>query len=196
MARRCAWAFGLGLALASPALAEPLVLEGITFSDELGGVELLDGWGRGTLDDPFVLVEEITGDGPAILTVRDISWRFGNRIRSQHEIGFALTKIVRNATAVPWALFHLELREFLDRSSPFGDGLSFGQATAAGRPFSSDRFAAVQDVQEPYDGLSFYDGIVGPGEEVTVSFVITDSTPTYQIFLLQRRDSPIAMRAD
>jgi len=171
-----------------------LVLGGLTFSDELGGVELIDGWGRGTLDDPFVLVEEITGVGPATLIVRGMTWRFGNRIRSHHEVGFALTKIVHNATELPWPVFNLELREFQDQHSPFGDGLSFGQATTAGRPFSSDRFAKVRDIEEPYDGLSFYDGMIQPGERVAFRFVVTDTTPKYEFFLLQRRDSPLAGR--
>jgi hypothetical protein len=183
----------LAIGQARLGIGKELVLGGLTFSDELGGVELLDGWGRGTLDDPFVLVEEITGIGPATLIVRGMSWRFGNRIRSHHEVGFALTKIVHNATELPWSLFNLELREFQDQPSPFGDGLSFGQATQAGRPFDSDRFAEVRDIEEPYDGLSFYGGMVQPGERVAFRFVVTDTTPRYEFFLLQRRDSPLAV---
>lgn len=182
----------LVLALTGPALAAPVELEGLTFSDELGGVEILDGWGTGTLDDPFILVEAITGTGPATLIVRGATWRFGNRIRSHHEIGFALTKIVENRTELPWPIFNLELREFMNQSSPFGDGLSFGQATEAGRPFTSDVFVMNDDIGEPYDGLSFYDGMIMPGERVALSFVVTDTTPKWEFFLLQRRDSPLA----
>lgn len=190
------WACAVALSalVAAGAGAKPLTLEGLTFSDELGGVELLDGWGRGTLDEPFVLVERITGHGPAILIVRGMSAGLGNRIRSHHESGFALTKIVRNATGQPWTMFDLELRELLDRPSPFGDGLSFGQSSLAGRPFGSDRFEEYHDVEEPYDGLSFHGGVVEPGESVSFSFVVTDTTPTDEIYLLQRRDSPLAMR--
>lgn len=182
----------LVLAHATSAHAKQLVLGGLTFSDELAGVEILDGWGSGTLEDPFVLVETITGIGPATLIVRGMSWRFGNRIRSHHEVGFALTKIVHNRTELPWPIFNLELREHRDEASPFGDGLSFGQATEAGRPFVSDRFDAARDVEEPYDGLSFHDGMIQPGEVVTLSFVVTDTTPKYEFYLLQRRDSPLA----
>ncbi|MDX1541725.1 MAG: hypothetical protein R3349_10010 [Geminicoccaceae bacterium] len=181
-------------ALAAGSLeARPITLEGLTFSDELGGVELIEGWGTGTIDDPFVLVEVITGTGPATLVVRGATWRFGNRIRSHHEIGFALTKIVENRTELPWPVFNLELREFQDQSSPFGDGLSFGQATEAGRPFTSDRYVMNQDIGEPYDGLLFYDGMIMPGDQVALSFVITDTTPKWEFFLMQRRDSPLAM---
>jgi hypothetical protein len=184
----------LGVAHASGPAARELTLEGLIFSDELGGVELLDGWGSGTLDDPIVLVERITGTGPATLVVSGMTWRFGNRIRSHHEVGFALTKIVRNDTSEPWSIFNLELREIEAHASPFGDGLSFGQASLAGRPFRSDRFASVTDIQEPYDGVSFSEGMIAPGEEVTVSVVITDTTPRYDFYLLQRRDSPISQR--
>jgi hypothetical protein len=181
-----------GVGAAGGADAEPITLGGLTFSDELGGVRLERGWGTGSLDDPIVLVEEITGDGPAILVVRGMSHRFGNRIGSHHEIGFALTKLVRNGTGEPWTLFNLELREFFDRESPFGDGLSFGQASEAGRPFRSDRFAETIETREPFDGVQFVDGLVGPGQTVTVSVVVTDTTPRFEFYLLQKRDSPLA----
>jgi hypothetical protein len=178
--------------VAGPVPAAPLTLEGVTFSDELGGVELKEGWGTGTIDDPFVLVEEITEQGPAILVVRGMTHGFGNRIRSHHEIGFALTKIVRNGTEQTWSLFDLELREFINDPSPFGDGLSFGQATEAGRPFYADSFADIIETREPYDGVSFSDGGVDPGGTVVLSVVITDTTPRWEFFLMQKRDSPLA----
>jgi len=172
--------------------AAPLTLEGITFSDELGGVEIKEGWGTGTIDDPFVLVEEITERGPAILVVRGMTNVFGNRIRSHHEVGFALTKIVHNRTAQNWTQFDLELREFVDHPSPFGDGLSFGQASKAGRPFTADSFADNIETREPYDNVAFFDGNVAPGETVVMTVVVTDTTPRIEFFLLQKRDSPLA----
>jgi hypothetical protein len=185
-----------GVGLASGGGAEPITVDSLTFSDELGGVRLERGWGSGSLDDPIVLVEEITGDGPAILVVRGMTHRFGNRIRSHHEVGFALTKLVRNGTGQPWSLFNLELREFLDYASPFGDGLSFGQASETGRPFRSDRFVEGVETTEPFDGVQFVDGVVEPGETVALSFVVTDTTPRWQFYLLQKRDSPLAGAAD
>jgi hypothetical protein len=187
-----ALAVGCGIAATGGAGAEPITLSGLTFSDELGGVRLERGWGSGLLDDPFVLVEEITGDGPAILVVRGMSHRFGNRIRSHHEVGFALTKLVRNGTSQPWSLFNLELREFFDHPSPFGDGLSFGQASDAGRPFRSDGFAENLETREPFDGVQFFGGLIEPGETVALSVVISDTTPRWEFYLLQKRDSPIA----
>jgi hypothetical protein len=178
--------------LAPAVRAEPLTLDGLTFSDELGGVEIVEGWGTGTLDDPFVLVEEINEHEPAILIVSGMTHGFGNRIRSHHDIGFALTKIVRNRTGQAWSQFDLELRELLDQPSPFGDGLSFGQASDAGRPFASDRFAEYVETYEPYDAVAFFSGSVEPGETVTLNVVITDTTPRYQFYLLQKRDTPLA----
>ena len=171
------------------AAAKELSLGGLTFSDELGGVRLIEGSGTGTLDDPVVLVEEITDYGPAVIVIRGMHARFGNRIKSQHDVGFAITKIVRNATSQPWTLFTLELREKLQQESPFGDGLSFGQASEAGRPFLSDRFDANLETREPYDGVQFYDGVVEPGETVVVNFVITDTTPRWKFYLMQKRDN-------
>lgn len=181
---------GFGWAL--PAAADPVVLEGLTFSDELGGLTIVGASGRGTLEDPFVLVEEVTADGPAILVIRGMTHRFGNRIRSHHEVGFALTKVVHNRTEQPWSLFNLELREFLDYASPFGDGLSFGQATQAGRPFRSDLFAENLETREPFDGVQFYDGLVPPDASVALSIVVTDTTPRWEFYLLQSQDSPLA----
>ena len=169
--------------------ATELALGGLIFSDELGGVRLLEGSGTGTLDDPVVLVEEITDYGPAVIVIRGMHARFGNRIRSQHDVGFAITKVVKNATSQPWTLFTLELREKLGQESPFGDGLSFGQASEAGRPFLSDRFETNLETREPYDGVQFYDGVVEPGETVVLNFVITDTTPRFKFYLMQKRDN-------
>jgi len=174
--------------------AGEVVLEGLAFSDELGGVELEAGWGSGTLDDPFVLVEEITDRGPATLVVRGLTPAFGNRIGSHHDVGFALTKIVRNGTDEPWHAFNLELRERQDQPSPFGDGLSFGQGSEAGRPFTADRFTWQQEVHEPYDAVHFHDGVVAPGRTVSVSFVVTDTTPVAEFYLVQQREGPLALQ--
>ena len=182
-------AFLAAFMLSIPIKATELTLGGLTFSDELGGVRLLGGSGTGTLDDPVVLIEEITDYGPAVIVIRGMHARFGNRIQSQHDVGFAITKVVKNATSQPWTLFTLELREKLQQESPFGDGLSFGQASEAGRPFLSDRFDTNLETREPYDGVQFYDGVVEPGETVVLNFVITDTTPRFKFYLMQKRDN-------
>ena len=173
------------------ALAKPITLAGITFSDELGGVVLHDGWGAGTQADPFVLVEEITEDGPAVLVVRGMRARGVATDDGQPRPGIVVRKIVTNATTRDWFAFELELRENLEVNSSYEDGLSFGQALAVPRPFSNDRYGRVQMTDEPLDAVVFSDGMVRPGEKLTVTVTITDYTPQDEFFFLQRRDSPV-----
>ena len=191
---RTAWVATALLALLwSPSgWAKPITLAGLTFSDELGGVVLHDGWGTGTNADPFVLVEEITEDGPAILIIRGMRARLSDAPTAVFQLGFVLRKIVTNSTSRDWHSFELELREDLDHPSTYGDGLSFAQATHQNRPFVSDRFGSVTMTDEPLDSVVFADGLVRPGQQVTVTAAITDYTPQDEIFLLQRRESPIA----
>lgn len=178
--------------LASPATAAPVTLTDITFSDELGGVVLHGGSGTGTAQDPFVLIEDITDDGPAILVVRGLRSRLGQPLDSQRQLGFWLRKVVTNRTGRAWQAFELELREELEQPSSYEDGLSFGQATPHRRPFVSDRFATAELTDEPLDALVFSDGLVAPGQTVTVELLITDYTPTDRFYLLQRREAPVA----
>lgn len=177
---------------ASPLRAKSITLNGITFSDEHGGIVLIDGSGSGTAEDPFVLLEEITDRGPAILTIRGLNSRFGNRILSHHDVGFSLTKIVRNGTDDSWPLFDLELREILDDSSPYEDGLSFGQGSSSGRPFLSDSYPEAREIEEPFDSVSFTGNIVPPGGTVAFRVVITDMTPQPVFYLFQKRNKPVA----
>jgi hypothetical protein len=177
---------------AASAQAAPVTLAGLTFSDEMGGLVLHGGRGSGTTADPFVLVEEITDDGPAILVIRGMRARLSDAPTAQFQLGFVLRKIVTNSTSRDWHSFELELRETLDHPSTYGDGLSFGQATHQGRPFAADRFANVTTTDEPLDSVVFSDGLVRPGQQVTVTAAITDYTPQDEFFLLQRRESPIA----
>jgi len=194
--RRRAVAFlvsGVLAGTAGPAGAEPVTLGGITFSDELGGIVIRAGAGRGTTDDPFVLHEEINDDGPAVLVVRGLDARPGEeRLQSQPRAGFALVKVITNRTRRDWHVFELELRETLERTSPYEDGLSFAQATPASRPFTADRFRSLRRVDEPIDAVEFADGLVRPGETVIVSAIVTDYTPAPEFYILQRRDGPVA----
>jgi hypothetical protein len=186
-------AAGLLALLASPAAGAPVTLDGVTFSDEQGGVVIRGGHGAGTARDPFVLVEDITGEGPAILTVRGLDARAVGAPGGQAAAGFALVKVVTNRTAAPWSVFELELREALERPSTYEDGLSFAQAGGSDlRAFRADRFARVRREDEPVDAVEFDDGLVRPGETVTVSMVVTDYTPRPEFFLLQRREGRVA----
>jgi hypothetical protein len=165
---------------------------GLTFSDELGGFTLLDVSGTGTIADPFVVVEEITGPQEAVLVIRGLSAAFGNRVGTLHLAGFALRKIVVNRTDSDWNLFEMELRERLDQHSTYGDGLSFGQASSVGRPFTSSVFAANNEIDEPYDSVAFRDGVVHQGDTVTFSLIITDTSPVSPFLLLQQPTRVVA----
>jgi len=166
------------------AVSEPMTSEGVTFSDELGGFVIRSLTGTGRLEDPFVLVEEVTGDGEAVLVVSGLAGEFGNRVETQHATGFALHKVVINSTSQNWVNYEIELREDRTASSPYEDGLSFGQA-ADRPPVSSDRFETVANVDEPYDGLSFQGGLVPPGDSVTFTMIVTDETPRSAFLIVQ-----------
>lgn len=185
----------MAMSVTTGAGAEPLTSEGITFSDELGGFTIRSLTGTGRLDDPFILVEEMTGDGDAVLVVRGLESGFGNRVATQHATGFALHKVVLNATGQNWLRYEIELREDLTASSPYEDGLSFGQA-AERPPERSDRFASIANVDEPYDGLSFADGIAEPGMTATFTMIVTDETPLSAFLIVQHALIVVANGAD
>jgi len=176
----------------SAAAAAPLSSAGITFSDELGGFTVTSVSGSGTLNDPFVVAEDIAGPQEAILVIKGFSPAFGNRVGSHHLTGFAIEKVVTNRSGDDWNLFEMELREVLDQQSPYGDGLSFGQASVVGRPFISSVFPQVDEIDEPYDSLSFHGGIVRPGETVTFKFIVTDTSPVSPFMLLQQPSKIVA----
>lgn len=165
--------------------------EGLTFSDELGGFRLMQVSGTGSLEDPFVVIEEIDGQGPAILLITGLTNEFGNRAGTRHLTGFAMVKVVVNAGLDPWHEFRMELRETELYASPYGDGLSFAQA-AADRPVTSDVFRTVRAIDEPFDGLAFDDGQVAPGGSVAFRFLITDESPAPRILLIQELAPPLA----
>jgi len=186
-------AFAVALALRSESgVAAPLSSSGITFSDELGGFSVTSVSGTGTLSDPFVVAEDVTGPQEAILVIKGFSAGFGNRVGSHHLAGFALEKVVTNKSSDDWNLFEMELREVLDQQSPYGDGLSFGQASSVGRPFTSSAFPLNDEVDEPYDSVSFHGGVVRPGETVTFHLIITDTSPVSPFLLLQQPSKIVA----
>ena len=175
----------LWLAFIGKAAAAPISVGGITFSDELGGFSILRATGSGTLDNPFVVVEEMDSLQDAILVIRGLTSGFGNRIGTQHLTGFALKKEVINRTGSDWNVFTIELRKRVDLPSSYGDGLAFGQGSSIGRPFTSDIFAASDIIDEPYDAVVFRNGVVPSGKQASLLFVITDTQPVSPFFLLQ-----------
>jgi hypothetical protein len=171
--------------------AASITIAGVTFSDELGGFVLEGVSGQGSMDDPFVLVERMTDPNGGTLAFR-VDPAFGNKIGTAHSIGFALIKVVQNATNLAWDSFQIELQSKLGVPSDYADGLSFGQGSRAGRPFTGTGFGRVVIVDEPYDRVEFDEGRVPIGGQTTLRFVISESQPLDVAYLLQHPIKPLA----
>ena len=181
----------LGLALASPALATEITLAGMSFSDEGGGFTLKSVTGRGTLDDPFVVIEEVTGPRQAVLVIRGLK-QAGNRIGTHHIAGIAVNKIVINRSKDVWQNYQMELREVTTRHSPYEDGLSFAQNTVLAGAFTASSFPDLQRYDEPQDTLGFSGSTVAPGQSAQFSFLITDMSPVEKFYLYQEPLQPVS----
>jgi hypothetical protein len=182
----------LFLLAGAPALAEPVTLGGVTFSDEFGGFRILSGSGSGTPDDPFVIVEEVTEPGEAVLVIRGAPEPTPrnprrNRILSGHDMGFALRKVVINRTPLIWPGYDLELQAVPGRSSPQDDGLSFGQGSQEQRRIRSDVYETTVVTSEPIDMVVLNHGDVVPGGRVAIDLIITDMVSRPAIYLVQRQ---------
>ena len=172
--------------------AAPISHAGLVFSDELGGFNLVSVSGSGTLDDPFVVVEEVTGDRAIALTIRNFGRDFGNRIGSQHVSAFAMKKIVINKSGRDWRNYQMELREVTTRHSPYSDGLSFGQNSFIGTSYTRSNFTDLQRFDEPEDTRGFSGSTVAPGETAEFSFIISDMSPVSVFYLMQLPLQPLS----
>ena len=173
-------------------VAQPMTTGGITFSDSGGGFTIVAASGSGSMDDPFIVVEDITGPSAAVLIIEGLSLTFGNRVGTLHPTGLALRKILHNRTPFIWSFVDFELQQDFGVYSDYLDGLSFGQGSSAGRPFTSTRFDEVNELNEPLDSVTFHGGFLRPGESAVFDIVITDTTPIQRFYLVQRPSRPIA----
>jgi hypothetical protein len=167
--------------------AAPVVVNGLTFSEVGVGVTITGGAGTGSLADPIVLSETVTSLD-ATISIAGMA-DFGppaNLIGSTHTVGFALTKVITNATGVAWTFFDNELQVDLGVPSPDDDGLSFGQGCAACRPFTGDLLPTVNEEIILRDFVNFSGGTVPNGGVLTLSFVITDYEPRDLVYLRER----------
>jgi len=180
------------LAVLHPVHADPITVEGITFSDELGNFRLVSVTGRGSAEDPFVVREEITGPNDPVLVIKGFSRDFGNRVGTQHTAAFAMRKIVVNKTAKTWQGFQVELREIENRPSTYEDGLSFGQGSQVADDYVKSSMPNSQRLDEPEDSLGFGGADIPPGGEATFDFVISDMSPIYRFYLIQRPQQPLS----
>jgi hypothetical protein len=175
-----------------PALADPVTVEGITFSDELGNFRLVSVTGKGSMDDPFVVQEEVTGPNDPVLVIKGFTREFGNRVGTQHTAAFAMVKKVVNMTTRSWQGYQLELREIENRPSTYEDGLSFGQASIVADQYVNSTLPHSQRLDEPEDSLGFGGDSILPGAEATFRFIISDMSPLYRFYLVQRPQQPLS----
>ena len=189
-------ACGAAALVAGPAVAAPMTTGGITFSDAGGGFTIVAVSGSGSSDDPFIVVEEITGPSAAVLIIEGLTSAFGNKVGTLHPTGFALRKIIHNRTPFVWTFVDFELQQIFGTSSDYLDGLSFGQGSTAGRPFTSTRFGETSELTEPLDSITYLGGSLRPGESAVFDIVITDTTPIDRFYLVQRPSRPIARLKD
>lgn len=172
--------------------AAPISHQGLIFSDELGGFDLVSVSGSGTLEDPLTVVERVTGDRAITLTIRNFGRDFGNRIGSQHVAAFAMKKIVINQSDRVWRNYQMELREVTTRHSPYGDGLSFGQNSYIGTNYTKSNFPNLQRFDEPEDTLGFSGVDIAPGERAEFSFIVSDMSPVSVFYLVQIPLQPLS----
>jgi hypothetical protein len=183
-----------GLLWAGTALGVEITQEGLSFSDEGGGFTLKSVTGRGSLDDPYVIVEDVVGPRQAVLVIRGLK-QVGNRIGTHHIAGVAVTKIVFNRSKDIWQNYQMELREVETRHSPYEDGLSFAQNTVLAGAFTASSFPDLQRFDEPQDTLGFSGKSVPPGDSAQFSFLITDMSPVDKFYLFQEPLQPVSERA-
>jgi hypothetical protein len=174
------------------ALADPFTVEGITFSDEKGNFRLVSVTGKGSTENPFVVKEEITGPNDPVLVIKGFTRDFGNRVGTQHTAAFAMVKIVVNKTDRAWQGFQLELREIENRPSTYEDGLSFGQASIVADQYVNSTLPHSQRLDEPEDSLGFGGDSILPGAEATFRFIVSDMSPLYRFYLVQRPQQPLS----
>jgi hypothetical protein len=183
----------LAILLPAPAHSGSISLHGIIFSDELGGFVLERVTGRGSIADPFVVVERLSDPDGATLVFR-AEPVLGNLIGSPDRIGFALVKVIRNATGNDWTSLEVELQSKQGVPSDHTDELSFGQGSSAGRPFTASAFARITLIDEPFDRIEYSEGNVPVGGAVTLHFVVSLPGDLKEVFIAQRPGRPVSQR--
>jgi hypothetical protein len=166
--------------------AETWTTSGLSFSDELGGARLLAASGKGTLSDPIILVEEITGTGPAILMVRNVRPGHSNVSPAVGFLSLSIVNVIVNRGPWRWAGFDLELRTTPDQPSVYTDGLSFDQPQTLHRMAKADRFAQTRQEDEPFDRIRFDGGNVDPRDDLRLDFDILDANGRAVFYLVQQ----------
>lgn len=179
-------AMGSSLLFSGSAYAVPMSTAGLTFSEVSGAVEITGLSGTGSLLDPIILTESVTGDDVTISIEGLVN--FGNPALTGHSSGFWLQKVITNLSGSTWHFYDSELQETLGIASSDGDGLSFAQGCGTCRPWTSDVFTTFDEIIDVRDFINFADGTVLDGETVTITYAITDNSPIDIFYLRQRPD--------
>ena len=103
-------------------------------------------------------------------------------------------KVIKYATGHEWSSLEVELQSRLGIPSDHTDELSYGQGSTAGRPFTSNAFAHVTLIDEPFDRIEFEDGNVPAGGQVSLRFVISQPGSLHEAFIAQRPGRPVVER--
>jgi hypothetical protein len=172
------------LVIPASAISGPVTTGGLTFTEQTGAFVLNSASGTGTAADPIKLYETVVGlDVTMSITGFNT---IGDPSAGPFTAGIYIQKYVTNMTGQSWSFYDLELQQTLGVASGEGDGLSFGQSWGAARPFTSNFFLNVDEEIEVRDYVNFSGGTVLNGQELLLSFVITDNSPESLFYLRQR----------
>ncbi len=172
-------------------LAAPISHQGLIFSDDLGGFDLVPvEWIR-TLEDPITVVERVTATKPS-LTIRNFSRDFATASARSRCRGVGHEENRHQPDRSVWRNYQTELREVTTRHSPYGDGLSFGQNSYIGAQYTRSNFP-VQRFDEPEDTPGFSVRRSARASSAEFSFIVSDMSPvSVGSYLVQIPLQPVA----
>ena len=157
-----------------------------SFSDELGGFEILTTSGSGVFEDPIVLYQEMLTSEGSTMIVRHLNPALLSKAKNKVEDNsIYLRFVIVNNSNVPWVGYGLELQEIKDKPSTYGDGLSFDQISRETSFIRSDVFLEFEQQYEPGDRVVYKKGVVNHLNRVVLDFVVTDFTPTSLFYIHQ-----------
>jgi hypothetical protein len=172
------------LVIPASAISGPVSTGGLTFTEQTGAFVFTGASGTGTAADPIKLYEDVSGLD-VTMSIRGFNNEDFENVGS-FSAGIYIQKYITNKTGQSWTFYDLELQQIVGTASGEGDGLSFGQGYSAARPFTSNFFTNVDEEIEVRDYVNFSGGTVLNGQELILSFVITDNSPNDLFYLRQR----------
>jgi len=172
------------LVIPASAISGPVTTGGLTFTEQTGAFVLNNASGTGTAADPIKLYETVSGLD-VTMSITGLN-AIGDPSAGPFVGGIYIQKYITNNTGQSWSFYDLELQESLGVASADGDGLSFGHGWSELRPFTSNFFSNVDKITAVRDFVNFSNGTILNGQELVLSFVITDNSPISTFYLRQR----------